>query len=600
MFLTHNEFRVLDAIRKIPTATQRQIADETNLSIGTVNAVLKTLSNNGLVISKNAHGGGISGKGLLALEPYRVDNAIIMAAGLSSRFAPISYEKPKGVLQVRGEVLIERQIKQLRDAGIDDIIVVVGYKKEEFFYLEDAFGVKIVVNDEYAKRNNNSTIQKVRQYLGNTFICSSDDYFTENPFEKYVYQAYYASAFVEGSTEEYCIGAKGINKEIVSVKIGGTNEWVMLGHAYWDRAFSSKFLDILDKIYNLPETAPKLWEDIYKDHLDELKMVRRDYPTGVIWEFDSLDEVAGFDSEFIRNVDSDIFDNICSVLKCNRTDVHDIHPINQGLTNLSCRFSVGDKAYVYRHPGDGTQEIINRESEAYSQGVAKQLGLDDTFIYEDKDKGWKISRFIENCHTLDYHNWNEVAMAMEMARILHRSDFASNWSFDIYEEAQKILNLIHERQSTSFKDFKELKSLVDDLHSSVIKDNVALCLCHNDFYDPNFLIDEKRMYLIDWEYSGMSDYATDLGTFLCCCDDYTADEAVKVLSLYFEREPTMMELRHCLAFASIVSFYWFVWALYKDMCGDPVGEWLYIWYRNTKQYGMQAKELYEKDPKNAQ
>ncbi len=43
------------------------------------------------------------------------------------RFAPISYEKPKGVLKVRGEVLIERQIHQLLEAGITDITAVGGY-----------------------------------------------------------------------------------------------------------------------------------------------------------------------------------------------------------------------------------------------------------------------------------------------------------------------------------------------------------------------------------------------------------------------------------------------------------------------------------------
>ena len=57
-------------------------------------------------------------------------NAIIMAAGTSSRFAPLSYEKPKGLLQVKGEILIERQIRQLQEAGISDIIVVVGYMAE--------------------------------------------------------------------------------------------------------------------------------------------------------------------------------------------------------------------------------------------------------------------------------------------------------------------------------------------------------------------------------------------------------------------------------------------------------------------------------------
>ena len=55
---------------------------------------------------------------------YQVDNAIIMAAGLSSRFAPISYEKPKALIEVKGEVLIERQIRQLLEAGINKIILI--------------------------------------------------------------------------------------------------------------------------------------------------------------------------------------------------------------------------------------------------------------------------------------------------------------------------------------------------------------------------------------------------------------------------------------------------------------------------------------------
>ena len=68
-------------------------------------------------------------------------NAIIMAAGTSSRFAPLSYEKPKGLLEVKGEILIERQIRQLHDAGITDITIVVGYKSSQFHYLMEKFGV---------------------------------------------------------------------------------------------------------------------------------------------------------------------------------------------------------------------------------------------------------------------------------------------------------------------------------------------------------------------------------------------------------------------------------------------------------------------------
>ena len=200
--LTKSEFKILSALHAEPLTNQREVTERSGVSLGTANKHLKSLREQGLI-----DGYTVTERGLEALAPYKVENAVIMAAGLSSRFAPISYEKPKGLLKVRGDVLIERQIRQLQEAGITDITVVVGYKKEHFFYLEREYGVTIVVNEKYASRNNNSSLMKVHHKLGNTFVCSSDDYFTENPFEPYVYKAYYASVFVEGPTKEWCIHA---------------------------------------------------------------------------------------------------------------------------------------------------------------------------------------------------------------------------------------------------------------------------------------------------------------------------------------------------------------------------------------------------------
>ena len=135
----------------------------------------------------------------------KVDNAIIMAAGTSSRFAPLSYEKPKALIEVRGEILIERQIKQQKEAGIDEIIIVTGYMSEKFQYLKDKYGVKLVHNPDYLIRNNNSSINAVKEYLGNSYICSSDNYFVENPFEKEVDESYYSAVYAEGPTDEWCI-----------------------------------------------------------------------------------------------------------------------------------------------------------------------------------------------------------------------------------------------------------------------------------------------------------------------------------------------------------------------------------------------------------
>lgn len=96
---------------------------------------------------------------------YKTDNAIIMAAGMATRFAPLSYEKPKALIEVKGEVLIERQIRQLIEAGVPQIIVAAGYKKELFGYLTDKYGVMLVENPDYRTRNNHSTLYHVRDYL---------------------------------------------------------------------------------------------------------------------------------------------------------------------------------------------------------------------------------------------------------------------------------------------------------------------------------------------------------------------------------------------------------------------------------------------------
>ena len=78
-----------------------------------------------------------------------IDNAVIMAAGTSSRFAPLSYEKPKALIEVKGEILIERQIKQIYEAGIDEVFVITGYMADKFEYLTKKHGVRIIHNPYY-------------------------------------------------------------------------------------------------------------------------------------------------------------------------------------------------------------------------------------------------------------------------------------------------------------------------------------------------------------------------------------------------------------------------------------------------------------------
>lgn len=294
----------------------------------------------------------------------------------------------------------------------------------------------------------------------------------------------------------------------------------------------------------------------------------------------------------LEAIECTILDNICSALSCARADVSGVEPIKDGLTNLSFKFAVAGQPYVYRHPGPGSDQIINRESEAFSLSVAQRLGVDGTFVYQDPESGWKISRFIEGCEQLDYDNPAHVARAMGLIRRVHSCGVTSRWTFDVMEKARAIIGMLGPQTCAKLSDFDELSARMEALDAHTAADGVAPCLCHNDFYAPNFLVRGDEMHLIDWEYSAMSDYASDLGTFICC-SEYTPEEALGVIDEYFEGAATPAQVRHCLAYVALAAYYWLMWALYKEESGDPVGAWLELWHGYADDYSQRALARYE-------
>lgn len=230
-----------------------------------------------------------------------IDNAVILAAGFASRMAPLSLHTPKGLLKVRGEVLIERQIRQLQEAGIREIVIVTGYKHEQFSYLANTPGVRILFNEEYTHRNNHSSIWTARNFIGNSYICSADNYFTENVFASTAEKPFYAALYAKGSTNEYCLTTDQTGR-ITNVTIGGSNSWYMLGHVLWDEAFSKRFLTILESEYHWSKTQGKLWETLYIDHLSELTLYLKKYPASAIQEFDTLADLCRFDDSYLSNL----------------------------------------------------------------------------------------------------------------------------------------------------------------------------------------------------------------------------------------------------------------------------------------------------------
>ena len=274
-------------------------------------------------------------------------NAIIMAAGTSSRFVPLSAERPKGLVEVKGEVLIERQIRQLKEAGIADITLVVGYKAEMFAYLCDKYGVEIVLNEDYARYNNTSSLIRVIDKLDNTFVCSSDNYFPENVFMNDSDDSYYSALYAEGETNEYCLTTDA-DDYITDVRVGGRDAWYMVGHVFFNREFSEAFRNIMTEEYKNDTTRKGYWEDLYIRYIDQLpKMKINRYKEGEIQEFDSLDELRLFDDSYIADTRSIVVKSICRTLNLQESDVYGFKNIKYVGDYLHFQFKVGDTTYEY-------------------------------------------------------------------------------------------------------------------------------------------------------------------------------------------------------------------------------------------------------------
>ncbi len=107
---------------------------------------------------------------------------ILIADGFFYDFVPLSLEKPKGLWEVKGEKLVERLIKQAKEAEINDISILIGYKSEMFSYLGEMPGISFIENDHYGEENGIEFLKHSGLLEENTVVCSSGDYYFDNPF----------------------------------------------------------------------------------------------------------------------------------------------------------------------------------------------------------------------------------------------------------------------------------------------------------------------------------------------------------------------------------------------------------------------------------
>ena len=259
MEVTRKQFDVLEVLATTnESLTQRQIEEKTGHSLGTVNRILKELTEAGYVTD-----GAITNAGLTALEPYRAKRAIFIAAGFGSRLVPITFNTPKPLVRVHGTRIIDHLIDACLEAGINEIFIVRGYLAEQFDQLLYKYPmIKFLENPVYNEANNISSSLVARYMLSNAYVFEAD-LLISNP--KIIKKYHYTSDFLgikKERSDDWCFKVKdGI---IVEQNVGGEGDdiWQMVGISYWNEMDGHKLSQDIADVYASPGGKERYWEQV--------------------------------------------------------------------------------------------------------------------------------------------------------------------------------------------------------------------------------------------------------------------------------------------------------------------------------------------------
>lgn len=307
MELNRYQFALLTYIEKKGKFkfTQKLFADELTISLTTVNKELNFARECDYVQVNSDNEIEITEKGLKALEPYKVRKAIILAAGFGSRLAPVTLDTPKPLVKVNGVRIIDTILDALIAKGIKNIVIVRGYKKEQFNVLLEKYPfLTFVDNDDYNKSNNISSMMKVLEYVDRCYVCDADLYIS-NPdiINKYEYSTNYLGIKVL-ETDDWCFTKKGYY--IDSYMMGGENCYQVVGVSYWDEIDGAKLRQYVKKLYESRGGKEKFWDDAaltYYKRFFKIQ-IRKCHKNDVV-EIDNFSELVEIDNSYANYHDHD-------------------------------------------------------------------------------------------------------------------------------------------------------------------------------------------------------------------------------------------------------------------------------------------------------
>ncbi|MES0169282.1 phosphotransferase family protein [Mesorhizobium sp. M0027] len=242
-----------------------------------------------------------------------------------------------------------------------------------------------------------------------------------------------------------------------------------------------------------------------------------------------------------------------------------------GLTNLVFR----GKDFCLRIPGKGTEEYINRANEAVAAREAAKAGVSPEVLHVDAETGVLVTRFIASAETMSPEKFKtrpgSPARAGKAFRKLHTSGAVLPFRFELFAMIDDYLKVLSTKDVALPAGYHDGVREAETVRSALAAHPLPIVACHCDPLCENFLDTGDRMWIVDWEYSGMNDPLWDLGD-LSVEGQFDAAQDEEMMLAYFGGEPRPAERARIVIYKAMCDLLWTLWGLIQLANGNPVDD----------------------------
>lgn len=580
------ECNILMELQRSGSTSQRALARAVGHSLGVVNRSLKALHEAGYIDD----GCRPTEKAAAELRARQPRQAVILAAGAGMRMIPLNMEVSKGLLEVNGEVLIERLIRQLQEVGIRKIYVVVGFMKEKYEYLMDAYGVELIVNPEYAVKNNLHSLYLAREHLTNAYVIPCDSWCSHNPFSREELYSWYMVTDRFDLDSSVRVSHKG---ELIAVPKGTAGN-SMIGICYLTQPDSDTVCTRLEAMNAEPRYDDVFWEETLRDK-GRMIVPARLMDAGEIVSIKTFEQLRELDSQS-DHLKSEAIRTICDALHADMEEITQVTVLKKGMTNRSFLFSCKGKRYIMRIPGEGTAQLVDRRHEAAVYQAIREKNICDDIAYISPDNGYKITEYLADARVCNPEKAEDVRRCMQRLREFHELRLTVAHTFDIFGQIEFYESLWNGAPSI-YKDYRQTKENVFSLRGYIDAHVQERVLTHIDAVPDNFLFVKRddgseEIRLIDWEYAGMQDPHVDIAMF-CIYALYDRRQVDETIAAYFPDGCSETVRLKIYCYIAACGLLWSNWCEYKWTLGVEFGEYSLRQYRYAKEYYRIVRDTLE-------